>query len=177
MRKYTIAVIVILLFLLSASTVFATANPYVTIVNPVSGSTVYSNNLLVSVRMTAPVSVRVSVTQQVKVVDGNNVNISLAAYERADDSEIRSIPVGTTENFTSTNNLSFYTKQVQNVTPGVYRITVETINADGNVIHTNSSPVEIRAREENPANTAAAASQSSGTTQFLTNILRAIFGN
>ena len=175
MRKYIIAVVVILMLLFSTSAVFATANPNVTIVNPVSESTIYSDNLLVSVKMTAPLSIRVSVSQEFKSVNGVNTSVSLEDYKKTESSEIESVAIGTADSFTSTNNLSFYTKKVENVKPGIYKITVETVDAEGNVIHTNASPLEIKAKEENPANLAPVESQNTGTAQFLKNILRAIF--
>jgi uncharacterized membrane protein len=175
MRKHIIAILVILLVFFSTSAVFAASNPNVTIVNPVTGSTIYSDNLLVSVKITAPLSIRISVTQEFKVVNGVNTTVSLEDYLKAEPSQRTSEPVGTTDSFTSTNNLSFYTKKVDNVTPGVYKITVQTIDDENNVIHTNSSPVQIKAKAENPANSAAVESQNSGTAQFLKNILRAIF--
>jgi predicted phage tail protein len=65
---------------------------------------------------------------------------------------------------------------VENVEPGVYRITVETVNAQDIVTHVNSTLVEVRSVEDNPINIVPDG-QGSGTAQFLQNILRAIFGN
>ena len=175
MRKQIIAFTITFLLFLSTATVFATANPSITIVNPVSGATIYSDNLLVSVKMTTPSAIKVSVTQEVKTVNGNHTSITLEEYQTLEKTQISSIAVGTADNFTSTNNLSFYTKKVDGIKPGVYKITVETIDADSNVIHTNASPVEIKAKEENPANATTLESQNSGPAQFLKNILRAIF--
>ena len=176
-------VVVVMLFV-STATVFAvetqntsTPNPYVTIVNPVSGSVVYSDNLLVSVKMTTPVTIRVSVAQEFVVVNGEDRSLSLTEHLATASNQIRSVAVGTANDFTNVNNLSFFTRRVEDVTPGIYRITVETINESGEVIHTNSSPVEVRASEANATNAAPAASQSSATAQFLRNVLRAIFGS
>jgi len=175
MRKQFIAILVILMVFLSTSTVFATANQNVTIVNPVAGNTIYSNNLLVSVKLTAPLSIRVSVAQEFKVVEGVNTNVSLEEYQKTEKNQTASVAVGTAYSFTSTNNLSFYTRKVENVRPGVYTITVETIDSEGSVTHTNSNLVEIKAREDDPANLATVESHNSGTAQFLKNLLRAIF--
>jgi len=186
MRKKIIAILVILMVLLSAQTVFATPsaisvatpvtpNPNVTIVNPVSGSTIYSDNLLVSVKVTGPLSIKVSVTQEFKVEDGVNISVSLEENEKLEKAQTANVTIGTTDAFTSTNNLSFHTKKVENVKPGVYKITVDTVDAEGDVLYTNSNLVEIKAKEENPANAAVVESQSSGTAQFLKNLLRAIF--
>jgi len=187
MRTNRIAIIsmliVVVMLFMSTAAIFATEtqnptpNPYVTIVNPVSGSVVYSDNLLVSVKMTAPVTIRVSVTQEFVVVNGEDRSLNLTEHLAAAGNQIRSVAVGTADDFTNVNNLSFFTRRVEDVTPGIYRITVETINQNGEVIHTNSSPVEVRAPETNATNAAPTTSQSSGTAQFLRNVLRAIFGN
>ena len=175
MRKRTVALILIFAFFLSAPFSFAASNPNVTIVNPVSGSTIYSDNLLVSVKITSPSTVKVAVSQEFKVVNGENVYIKLEDYLKADAGETASVAVGDAESFTSANSLSFYTKKIENVSPGVYRITVDTISDDGKVLFTNSNPVEIKPKEDYPAELPGAESQPSGPAQFLKNLLKIIF--
>jgi len=162
MRKYMLAIVFILLLSLNASFVFASSNPNVVIVNPVAGTTVYSENLLVSVKITAPTSIKVYVTQDLKVVNGDVTTITSSA-------------IGTTDNFTSTTKLSFYTKKVENIKPGEYTIIVDTVDADDTVIHTNSSSVEIKAKEDNPSGVESSDSGQSGPAQFLRNLLKIIF--
>jgi hypothetical protein len=176
MRRFAIIVSLILVFLLSASAAFATPNSNVTIVNPVSGQTIYAESLLVSVKVTAPMTVRVLVTQEFKVVGGENTTVSIEEYLRTESRETASVNVGQSESFTSTNNLSFYTKKVDSIKPGVYKITVSTIDAEGKVSFTNTSHVEIKPREENPAEITSEESQQSGPAQFLRGLLRIIFG-
>ena len=47
MRKYMIAVLLIVMMLLSTVVSFAASDPAVTIVNPTVSSTIYSTNLLI----------------------------------------------------------------------------------------------------------------------------------
>lgn len=175
MRKRFIALILVFAFFISAPVAFAASNPHVTIVNPVSGSTVYSDNLLVSVKLTAPTSICVSVTQEFKIAGDENIYIKLEDYQNTEPGEIASVAVGDAESFTSANSLSFYTKKVENVTPGVYKITVDTVSTDGKVLFTNSNPVEIKPKEENPPEPPGVESQPSGPAQFLKNLLKIIF--
>ena len=175
MRKFLPALVFVLVFLLCAPAAFAAANPNVVIVNPVSGATVSSDNLLVSVKLTAPATIKVSVTQEFKVVNGENTSVSLEEYQKTDKSETASSEIGTTDTFTSTNNLSFYIKKLENVTPGVYTITVATVDQDGKVLYTNSSPVEMKAKEDNSADSVSSDSSQSGPAQFLKNLLKIIF--
>ena len=175
MRKYILALILILVVLMSASFVSAAVNPNVVIVNPVSGAVVSSDNLLISVKVTAPSTIKVSVTQEFKVVGGEKTTVSLEEYQKTDKSETASSEVGTTDSFTSVNNLSFYIKKVENLTPGVYTITVNTVDPDGKVLYTNSSPVEMKAKEDTPADSVSSESGQSGPAQFLKNLLKIIF--
>ena len=175
MRARIIAAVLTLAVLMCAPASFAATNPSVTIVNPVSGSVLYADSLLVSVKLTTPASISVAVTQEFKVEGGENTAVTLESYLKTDKSEIASVGVGEAESFTSTGNLSFYTKKIENLKPGVYKITVDTIGADGSALYTNSSPVEIKPKEENPVEPADAESRPSGPAQFLKNLLKIIF--
>jgi hypothetical protein len=73
--------------------------------------------------------------------------------------------------------LSFHTELVDIAEPGIYRVTIETVNSQGNVIHVNTSLVEVRDVAANPINITATSGEGSGVAQFLQNILRAIFGD
>ena len=175
MRKYMTALIFVVLLSLNTSFVFAAANPNIIIVNPVSGSTVYSDNLLVSVKITTPSSIKVSVTQEFKLTNGERAAVSLEEYQKAEAATVTGSAIGTADNFTSTTNLSFYTKKIDNVNPGVYKITVDTLSPDGVVLFTNSSPVEIKAKESNAAESAGSESNQSGAANFLRSLLKIIF--
>jgi len=175
-RKCMPALIVALLLLIQTSAVFAEPNPDVSIVNPVAGRTIYSDNLLVSVKITAASSVKVYVTQEFKVVNGENTTVGLDEYQKADKSETAGVAVGSAESFTSVNNLSFYTKKVEDVKPGIYKITVDTVDAEGKVIYTNSNLVEIMDKGANPEDPAVLDSQQqSAAALFLKNLLKIIF--
>lgn len=161
MRKYILMLIFVIVLSFSASTVFATQaspNPNVIIVNPVSGSTVYSDHLLVSVKLTAPTTINVTVTP-----------------ELSEQSVTTESAIVITDSFTSTTNLSFFTRKVDNVTPGEYRITVDTIDSEEQVIFSNSSPVEIKAKEDDPAERQDSEPNQSGAANFLRSLLRLIF--
>ena len=176
MRRRLVALAIVICMLFCGTTaVFAASNPNVTIVNPVSGLIVYSDNLLVSVKITAASSITVSVTQEFKVVNGEKTTVSLEDYLKTDKSETAGDPIGTTDSFTSINNLSFYTKKVENVKPGIYKITVNTVDAEGKTLFTNESIIEIKSKEENPADAATLESPQSGAAQFLKNLLKIIF--
>lgn len=176
MRKFLIIILVMSMFLFSVQPVFATTNPHVTIVNPVPGAVIYSSHLLVSVKTTEPSTIRVSVTNQVVTVNGVETSVTLEQYQAITDrSQISSVQVGTAQTFTSQNNLSFHAKRLDNIPPGIYRVTVHTLDEGGNIIHTNARSLELRSRPESVTPAPAAEAQNTGATHFLTNLLRAIF--
>ena len=139
---------IMLIFMMMFSTVFASAasDPNVTIVSPAVESVVNSDSLLISLKITKPETIKVSVFEEkqlvgeeLKSVDVNNIE-TLQAATTATASSVTTdgvaVASGVTakfvskevmvpETFTSTNTLSFYTKQLNNVTPGLYKVKVE----------------------------------------------------
>jgi len=162
LKKFLIALIMVFVLPLAAFADTVLANPDVIIVNPVSGSAVHTDNILVSVKLTAPTSIKVYVLHDVKSTTGDVTSVS-------------SVVSGTTDSFTSTTNLSFFTKKIESVAPGDYRIIVETLGADGVLLFTNTSSVEIKAKEDTLADNADSTPGQGGPAQFLRNLLRIIF--
>lgn len=186
MRKGIALLVALLLMFVSTSVVFAASNPSVTTVNPISASTLYSDNLLISVKLTEPMTVKASVSQVYKVVNGTNAAITAEEYAEylkakaagtEPKTEVAKVSYVSLDSFTSTNNLSFYTKKLENVKPGIYDVNINTLGADGKAIYNNWSYVIIKAKEENPADPAVFENNQSGTAQILKNLLQNIFGN
>ena len=164
MKKYIITLVIILTMM--CSTVFA-------------NSTIYSNNLLISVKMTQPKSITVKVYEEKQMVNGSlsSININTLANSKTSMNKSSFTPVLiTTENFSSTKNLSFYTRQINDVNPGLYLIEIDTKDANGKVIYSNNSYFAVKEKaaavEPNIFET-----PQSGTLQFLQGLLKTIFGN
>lgn len=181
MKKLLVTLILIMTMVFSGVTVYATSDSSVVIVNPVARSTVYSNNLLVSVKITKPQTIRVTVYEEQQVVNGTlsavNINRLVTSNGTVTKASFTPRQIGLPEDFTSTNDLSFYTKQVNDVTPGLYRVKVEVLDGAGKVLSTLENHVAVK---EKPAETSDAKifeSPQSGTLQLLQNILKSIFGN
>lgn len=181
MRKYLIALVVILSILCSTVFTSAATDPAVVIVNPVSNSTVYSNNLLISIKVTQPKTIKVKVFEEKQMVNGTLSAVSvlpLAPSNSASKTNFTSIPVIAAASFTSTNNLSFYTKQLNDLKQGLYRIQIDTVDATGQILYSNNSYVIVKEKEaEANADTKIFETPQSGTLQFLQNVLKTIFGN
>lgn len=184
MRKYIIAVILIMTMLFSTSVCFASQDPAVTIVNPTVNSTIYSTNLLISIKVTQPKTIRVKVTEEKKKVNDVLYATTIDEIQKAEAAiaegksaaTIVSVPVGVPDTYTSVNNLSFYTKTFEKVTPGAFRIRVETLYG-GQVIHASESLVMMKEKQVAATDANIFNTSQSGATQFLQNLLKTIFGN
>jgi len=179
MRKLIVVLTVVLSLLCSTIVASAATDPNVILVNPKYNSTVYSNNLLISVKLTQPKSIRVSVFEEKQVVNGTlsavNVNTLTTSNGSINNASFTSVSVGDPAKFESKNNLSFYTKQI-NVKPGLYRIRIETLDAAGKEIFTRNSYVVVKEKTEE-AEAKIFETPQSGTMQFLQNLLKNIFGD
>jgi len=179
MRKLIVVLTVVLSLLCSTIVASAAADPNVILVNPKYNSTVYSNNLLISVKLTQPKNIKVSIFEEKQVVNGTlsavNVNTLTTTNGSINNASFTSVSVGVPAIFESKNNLSFYTKQI-NVKPGLYRIRIDTLDAAGKEIFTRNSYVVVKEKTEEAAAKVFETPQS-GTMQFLQNLLKNIFGD
>ena len=195
---------IMLVVMMMFSTVFASAasDPAVTIVSPAVESVVNSDSLLISIKITKPETIKVSVFEEkqlvgeeLKSVDVNNIETLEAATTATSSSVSVDGAVTTTsvtasgvttkfvseevmvpETFTSTNTLSFYTKQLNNVTPGLYKVKVDTIDAEGNVLYSTENLVVVKGVASEAEKTDLFETNQSGISQFLQNLLKSIFG-
>ena len=178
MRKIMMALILIISLISSSVTAFAA--PAAVLVNPAPSSIVYSSNLLISVKLMQPTTIKVQVFEERQMVNGTSsaVNIdtlSLNSGEISNSNSFTSVSVMPEVTFNSTNNLSFYTKQVNGLTPGLYKIQIRVVDANGKVTDTITRHVAIKQKTEDEAKIFD--TPQSGTMQFLQNLLKTIFGN
>lgn len=179
--KKLAAILVIILSLFSSTVVSsAAADPAVFLVNPAANSTVYSNNLLISVKLTQPRTIKVKVYEEKQLVNGTwsaiNVSTLTTANGTVNSSNFQSILKADLTTFTSSNNLSFYTKQINGLTPGLYRIRIDTLDSSGKSIYSRNSYVAVKEKTEE-ADAKIFDTPQSGTMQFLKNLLNTIFGD
>ncbi len=171
MKKHFALMLALVLALVfaGATFAFADADPYVSIVNPSGETTVYAPNLLVSVKVTKAETITVEVGRE------STTTTTSAAVDGTVETKTSKIytAVATKETFTSTNELSYYTKKFEDITPGTYRIQVKTLDSGGNTVYTTSKFVKVAAKE----NSGTTFTSSSGTFTFLQNLLKSIFGN
>jgi hypothetical protein len=174
-----IAAIFTMVLILFSSTIFSfgAEDPNVVLVNPASYSTVYSNNILISVKITEPKRIKVSFYEEKQMVNGTPVAVNLSSLNAAsvssgsfNDSFVTSSGV-----FVTTKNLSFYTQKVENLKPGLYKIHIDTLDSSDRVLYSTDSYVIVK-EKTNTSEEKILDSEQSGTMQFLQNLLKTIFG-
>ena len=124
-----IASLILVFAMLATSFVFADA---AAIVSPAANSIVYTDNLLVSVKVTELKTIRVSVYAE-RVVSGDKlVNADVSKFTEADlkaaagSADYTDVLLGEAAEYTNTVEIGFYTKQIS-VTPGLYKVKAETL--------------------------------------------------
>ena len=169
---------IILTLFCGTVSVYAAKDPNVFLVNPVSNSIVNTNNLLISVKLTEPKKIQVTVLEEMQIVNGTRAAVNLNTLTTTNGSintaNYSEVVVDVALPFTSKNNLSFYTKQVNVPGPGLYKIQIEILDEANKVTATNNSLVIVK--EKTTEETKIFDSPQSGTMQFLQNLLKNIFG-
>ena len=124
-----IASLILVFAMLSTGIVFADA---AAIVSPAANSIVYTDSLLVSVKVTELKTIRVSVYAE-RVVSGDQlVNADVSKFTEADlkaaagSGKYTDVLLGEAATYTTTVEIGFYTKQIA-VSPGLYKVKAETL--------------------------------------------------
>lgn len=188
--KHTKVMTLILALMLIFSTVVSAAasDPAVTIISPASETVVCSDSLLISVKITKPETIKVSVYEEKQVKGDQLVSVDVTNLQALQAAAGAVGPQGTTipkvqfvsqevivpETFTSANTLSFYTKQINSVTPGLYKVKVETVDGTGKVLYVTQNLVAVKGVETEKSDLFE--TNQSGISQFLQNLLKTIFG-
>lgn len=173
--------LLVLTMVLLCGTVFsyAAADTAVTIVSP--GETVYGDNLLISIKVTAPRTLKISLYEEKQKVGDTLVSIDpeTADLSKLTSNDITSVSYMTTETYTATGNLQFYSKQLEKVSPGLYRLKVETVNSAGEVTASSSSRFVMMKQNANAAagSEIFQTTQQPGALQWVQNFLKSLFGN
>lgn len=179
-RKTVVAMIMMLVMLSSTVFSFAAADPYVILVNPVSNSSICTNDLLISIKLLQPKTITIKVFEERILTNGTTAAITASTQTEIaalDPENIKYTMVGEVQTFTSSSNLSFYTKRVNVTRPGLYMVQIETIDKDGKAIFTKNSCVSVKEKESSTVDANIFSTQQSGTLQILQNLLKTLFGN
>lgn len=170
--------IVVVVMLCSTVMSFAAADPAVTIVSPTQ--TAYGENLLVSVKVAAPRTIKVSVFEEKQKVGDTLITINPLTTDisKITSSDIHSVSVTTAAIYKGTGTLQFYNREIDDVSPGLYRVKAETLNGSGDVVASTSTRVVVFPKSNNVVSGSAIfETQQNGALQWMQNFLKNLFGN
>ena len=171
----------------------------VSVVSPVANSIMYTDSVLVSVKLTEKATVNVTVYEEMDTnAAGESVPADVSKLKEEDlaiigayrtAAETAEAPVLSdgskakkytdsvfceTVKYTNTGEIGFYTKQLSDVRPGLYRVQVDTVDDKGKVISTTESLIAVRQKEdEQKANIFQ--NQNTSALQFIQNLLKKVF--
>ena len=152
-KKVLIAFAVILCLIVNTLPVFAATSlhrdPYITIVSPTQDAVMKNGKVLVSVKMT----------------------IKMSLYKESNSSHtlIKS------EKYSSSKSLSYYTRQLTGLTPGVYCINISTLNSAGKAIYASEIYVKVQKQSSSTVKVDVFNSQNSSTS-FWASLLKKLLG-
>lgn len=178
MKKSLFVLLVAIVMLFNISFASAAPDPAVTIVSP--SQSVSGTNLLVSVKITAPKSIKVYVYEEKEKIGDKLVSIkpSTVSEENFASKTLYSVSVMTPETFEATGNLQFYNTQINNITPGLYRIKVDVLDKSGAVTGSSVLRSLVIPKDSETANgNDIFQSQQNGALQWVQNLLKSIFKN
>ena len=180
MRKLIMTLFVFIAIGLCTSAVYAVTDPAITLISPPEDEAIVADNLLISIKVTQPgKNLRIS-AGALQVKNGDKfVPVSvdgLEDYNSRKDDEKQVVSLLETKTFESKGSVSFFTHKIENVTPGIYVIVVNTVDFAGETIYSKEAYVLIREKTEDEAKVTFN-SQRFGTSQFLQNLLSKIFRN
>ena len=189
-----IVAFVLTLVMLSCSWAFAGSS---SIISPGESSIITSDSLLVSVKFTEEVTAKITVYQQViketeivtsgSAVDGTLTTYEAISYKSIDTTDYEAENLASvsaiegitsriyvpTDEYTNTENIGFYTKQLTSVKPGVYKIVVKTYDEKGKVLETSSRLFAVK--EKVQEETLVFETRQASPLKLITNLLKSIF--
>ena len=156
-RRVLIALTVIICLIFTTLPAFAATSlprdPNITIVSPTKDAVMKTGTVLVSVKMTAPKSIRMSL------------------YEETTSSR----KLIKTERYSSSKSLSYYTRQLTGLDPGIYCINISTLNSAGNAVYASEIYVRVQKKTSDSVKVDVFNSQNSSSS-VLASLLKKLFG-
>ncbi len=195
MKKFKrITAFILTLIMLATSFSFAAS---ASIVSPQANMVTTSDSLLVSVKLTEPGSVKISFIEKKlrhvdilstgSAIDGTYATYAAVSYQSVDTKDISAEDLSNTSNFnkyydryfaktatyTSEENIGFYTRQFTDVTPGLYKIVVDTLGEDGEIVDTTFSYIAVKEKDDSQAQVFE--QKQTGALKVLQNLLKTLF--
>jgi hypothetical protein len=175
-RIRILAMVIFIIMLCGTASAFAASDPAVTIVSP--SQAVYGNSLLISIKITAQKTIRVSLYEEKEKAGDKLISIDPTSGNDLAGKSLYSVSIMTPEIFKGKNNLQFYSKQISDVTPGLYKVKADTLDTLGIVTASSDSRFVVMPKESETAEGSVIfETQQTGAFQWVQNLLKTIFGN
>lgn len=185
-----ITAIILVCVLLAAGAVFGA--DAASIVSPAANSIVYTDSLLVSVKVTELKTIRVSVYEEKTGTAETLASVDVSKFTEEDlkaaaDTKYSEVLLGEAALYTNTADIGFYTKQIA-VTPGLYKVKAETLETVMEwseeeqklvektlVSQTVSSLVAVKTKPAEEEKTQVFQDTATGAVTFIRKILKGLF--
>ena len=156
-RILVVLALVVCLFCSSAAVTFAASglsdDPALTIVSPTKNAVMQTGKVLISVKMTAPRTIKMS-------------------FYEVNSSESKTLVKS--ETYSSDKSLSYYTRQLTGLDPGVYSMTVATMS-NGKAIYSSELYIKIEKKTADSVKVDVFNSQNA-TNSFWSSLLKKLLG-
>ena len=186
MKKLFITLFILIVIGICTSVAYAgpgdppTPDPAVTLISPPETEAIVADNLLISIKVTQPGKI-LKISAGALQVKSGDVFVAAKAGELEDyhnkkDDEKQVVSVLETKTFESKGFVSFFTHRIEEITPGIYAITVHTVNSSGEVVYGKTAYVQVREKTKEDEKVLFD-SLKPGPSLFLQNLLSKIFKN
>lgn len=174
MNKKIISVIMaVLLTVFSYSAVFAMETNTYNIINPQTASdgVTYSDNLFISVKVAENTRMRFTLHFYPNCTQASTLNdVPAAAFTVREQK-------GLTETFNGSDHISFYTRQVKNIEPGLYSLKIEVLDDNKNILSGETRYFLVKPNAAKMANSSIYESAPSGKVLFFQSVFKSLFGS
>ena len=173
MKKTLIAlVLALLLCLCSATAIFAAEDSSYTVISPQTSETgiSYCDNLLISVKTMDNTPLRFTLYSYPNYTKTSSIDLVPASVFN-----VRS-QFGSSEDFTGGEGVSFYTRQVNDIEPGMYGLKIEKFDQENNLISVNQKYFIIESSSSKDSAAIYDSQTSVGRVMFFQNVFRSLFG-
>ena len=156
-KRLLIALAVVVCLIFNTVPAFAATSlskdPYIIVVSPTKNAVMKTGAVLVSVKMTAPRTIKMSFYQEKK--SGHTLI--------------------TSEKYSSSKSLSYYTRHLTGLNPGVYCVNISTLSGAGKVIYASEIYVKVQKKTSDSVSVDVFNSQDS-TSSFWSSLLKKLLG-
>ncbi|MBE6020165.1 MAG: hypothetical protein IJC41_00335 [Firmicutes bacterium] len=173
MRKFISVLIALILCISSSVMVFGqnSLDDY-SIISPYTSDegVAYGDNLLISVKVDAGTALSFTVLSYPNYTSADSLSMVPAISFTVEE------PVGISENYEKRDRIGFYTRQLNDIEPGLYALRVDSLDGNGNITDTYSKYFIVKPNASKTTTTIYE-SQPSNKVLFFQSVFKSLFGS